>query len=95
MASISSGLLLLVATAAAREITFPSIAGYQAPLGNVLPNGFHTGFDVTTANFEGLTTFASLPYVHCLANNSGVEKYDIGILGAPFDTVRSISVILR
>lgn len=75
--------------------------------------------DISQAKFAGLTTFANLPYVHCLAADEeeeeddedeedeedcengkknkkekrkkkksvGVEKFDIAILGAPFDTV--------
>lgn len=66
--------------------------------------------DISQAKFAGLTTFANLPYVHCLAADDdeeedeeedddgkkekrkkkksvGVEKFDIAILGAPFDTV--------
>lgn len=68
--------------------------------------------DISQAKFAGLTTFANLPYVHCLAagddegeeeeeedgkknkkekrrkrKSVGVEKFDIAILGAPFDTV--------
>lgn len=66
--------------------------------------------DISQAKFAGLTTFANLPYVHCLAaddndeeeeeeddekknkkrkkkKSGGVEKFDIAILGAPFDTV--------
>jgi hypothetical protein len=45
--------------------------------------------DVTTdSEFFGLTTYAHLPYVNCLRpDESGPGKYDIAILGAPFDTV--------
>lgn len=67
--------------------------------------------DISQTKFAGLTTFANLPYVHCLAaeeeeeedenenekknkkekrkkkKSVGVEKFDIAILGAPFDTV--------
>lgn len=63
--------------------------------------------DISQTKFAGLTTFANLPYVHCLAADDdeeegeeedgkkkkkrkksvGVEKFDIAILGAPFDTV--------
>lgn len=45
--------------------------------------------DVTTdSEFFGLTTFANLPYVNCLKpDESKVGRYDIAILGAPFDTV--------
>ena len=40
----------------------------------------------TYFDFLGLTTFANIPYVSCLSDSS-TEKYDIAILGAPFDTV--------
>ena len=40
---------------------------------------------ITGSDFNGLTTFANLPYSNCFKENS--EDYDIGILGAPFDTV--------
>ncbi|KAK6859775.1 arginase family protein [Apiospora arundinis] len=43
---------------------------------------------VSGSQFNGLQTYASLPYVNCLSDTE-VEKgpkYDIAILGAPFDT---------
>jgi hypothetical protein len=45
--------------------------------------------DISGAKFRGLSTYASLPYVHCLSagGDEEVEDYDIAILGAPFDTV--------
>jgi agmatinase len=45
--------------------------------------------DVTTnSEFFGLTTFANLPYVNCLnPDETEAGRYDIAILGAPFDTV--------
>lgn len=77
--------LLLLATASnAREIVFPPLNSYQAPLSNFGVDNV----DVSSANFAGLTTFANLPYSHCLSNNDEVAgNYDIAILGAPFDTV--------
>jgi hypothetical protein len=42
---------------------------------------------VTGSRFHGLKTFANLPYVFCFSEKEDVEKYDIAILGAPFDTV--------
>jgi len=80
------------AVAGAREITFPPIAAYQSPYQAPLQdfeanNPLLDPSDISTANFGGLTTFANLPYVHCLAKEDSVEKYDIAILGAPFDTV--------
>ena len=76
----------------AREITFPPVSGfageaYQLPFSGSL----QSDIDVSTGSaFNGLTTFANLPYVHCLSNNSDIEKYDIAFLGAPFDTVRKL-----
>ncbi|THY97615.1 hypothetical protein D6C92_03313 [Aureobasidium pullulans] len=35
-------------------------------------------------NFAGLMTFAHLPYTQCLNNLR--QRYDIAIVGAPFDT---------
>ena len=67
----------------ARQIVFPPTSGF--------PNQaiFDNEADVTTgAAFAGLTTFANIPYVHCLSKESKRnEDYDIAILGAPFDTV--------
>lgn len=34
----------------------------------------------------GLTTYANIPYLPCLSKRDGL-KYDIAVLGAPFDTV--------
>ena len=69
---------------AARDITFPPVSGFaqQAIFGQ-------GEIDITTGSaFAGLTTYANLPYVHCLAREGvEIEKYDIAILGAPFDTV--------
>jgi hypothetical protein len=72
------------ASANAREISFPSVSGFssdQAILGIITP-------DITQAKFAGLMTYANLPYAHCLApEGDDVERFDIAILGAPFDTV--------
>lgn len=79
----SLSLLLLASTAVGREIVFPAVAGYQSPM--IQSSGVDS-VDITGSKFAGLTTFANLPYVHCL-DEDGHEKYDIAILGAPFDTV--------
>ncbi|KAI2614876.1 arginase family protein [Hypoxylon sp. NC1633] len=42
---------------------------------------------VTGSQFRGLTTYANLPYINCLSDEEAEgKKYDIAILGAPFDT---------
>lgn len=38
----------------------------------------------TDYGFSGISTFAHLPHIRCLTNPE--EKFDIGIIGAPFDT---------
>lgn len=44
---------------------------------------------VSGSQFNGLRTYANLPYVNCFSDVEVKEnKYDIAILGAPFDTVR-------
>jgi agmatinase len=87
----SFSLAALVGFASARDIIFPPVAAIQQPLA-----GFEadvTGgaaLDISGARFLGLTTYANLPYVHCLAaEDEHVEVYDIAFLGAPFDTVGS------
>lgn len=75
---------------AAREISFPPVAGYQNPVGQAsLSQGLEDeALDISSALYSGLTTYANLPYIHCLADGE-VERYDIAIVGAPFDTVRT------
>ena len=76
---------------AARDITFPPIAG-------VTPQQAFLQEDVdisTGSAFAGLTTYANLPYVHCLADEKEkLQLYDIAVLGAPFDTVSEIPSFL-
>lgn len=81
-------LLSFVSLATAREIVFPPAIGISSQ--DVLLSKT-PGLPGTINAFAGLTTFANLPYVHCLADapNSDVEKFDIAFLGAPFDTVRT------
>jgi agmatinase len=75
---------LLLGFASARDIVFPPVSGFTDQ--QFFGQG---GIDISTGSaFAGLTTYANLPYVHCLANeDQEVERYDIAILGAPFDTV--------
>ena len=43
---------------------------------------------VSGSQFYGLRTFAGLPYLNCFSDEETAEhKYDIAIMGAPFDTV--------
>jgi agmatinase len=85
-----------------RDIVFPPVnpsqwASPQKPL-RAQTNDQLFGLDVETGfgmGLPGLTTFANLPYVNCLSEKSDVEKYDIAILGAPFDTVSCVCYSFR
>lgn len=83
--TLLSVILAYASTLHAREITFPKASGYQNPLG-VMPLDEIDNGNFRLAKFHGMTTYADLPYVHCLSNESSVEEYDIAIMGAPFDT---------
>lgn len=76
----------LFGTVSAHEIVFPKVvdAGlYQSTLVSNLDR-----IDIVSGSqFSGLTTFAQLPYATCFADGPASEKYDIALLGAPFDTV--------
>ncbi|TRX94950.1 hypothetical protein FHL15_004035 [Xylaria flabelliformis] len=70
---------------------FPHTLNYystaQKPLGG--PSG-DDDVDISYGSqFHGLTTYANIPYVNCFSDEAaeGSSKYDIAILGAPFDTV--------
>jgi agmatinase len=80
---------LLTSLAVAREIVFP-------PTIDISLSGKTPGLPTTINAFSGLTTFANLPYVYCLADspNEDVEKFDIAFLGAPFDTVSFIGLFV-
>ena len=92
IAHVLSLLTTFAILARGREITFPPVSGFsQQP---IFEQG---GIDISAGSaFAGLTTYANLHYVHCLAGKGEeVEKYDIAILGAPFDTVSRISCYLH
>jgi len=88
MFSLTSALLLSICTTIipAREIIFPPTAGIPAQgQSNLSPTSEDALNDFS--KYSGLSTFAHIPFVYCLsAEEDEVEKYDIAILGAPFDT---------
>ncbi|KAI1119141.1 arginase [Nemania sp. NC0429] len=67
----------------------PGSTAAQRPLGGLPDNDVDILYG---SQFSGLTTYARIPYVNCLADEGGDGgegangKYDIAILGAPFDT---------
>lgn len=78
--------VLVASLTSAREISFPPVSGYTTSDQVVL--GGNYDLDISQVKFAGLNTYANLPYVHCLAKEGEeVERFDIAILGAPFDTV--------
>ena len=71
----------------ARDIVFPPVAAIHPSI-QPLQYPFTTDDPtIETGGIAGLTTFANLPYVHCLSEDAEISKYDIAFLGAPFDTV--------
>ncbi|KIW82360.1 hypothetical protein Z517_05387 [Fonsecaea pedrosoi CBS 271.37] len=89
--SWTSTLFLLSASSIARDITFPPVSPLQANLGSHAGQyraSVASGQDplAESSKYSGLTTFANLPWLHCLSPDDNVDKYDIAFLGAPFDT---------
>ena len=85
--------LLLTILSQARDIQFAPASNlgyqYQSPLKTHEPDLLGDTL------FSGLTTYANLPYVPCMSNDSSVENFDIAFLGAPFDTVRFLQSLKR
>jgi agmatinase len=84
-------LCLLASCGRAREVVFPPISPLQLNShdhGAQYQASFSSGDDPTigSTKYAGLSTFANLPWVHCLSPDDKVESYDIAFLGAPFDT---------
>lgn len=76
--------LLSPTASLARDIVFPSIDPLQLNLAS--PRN-PSQDEISEADmYAGLTTFANLPWRHCLSPEDHIEKYDIAFLGAPFDT---------
>ena len=80
---------LLIHWSIAREVVFPSvIPDHSQYSSQAIAHGLsNTPADAPLefSKYAGLTTFANLPWVHCLSDEK-VEPYDIAFLGAPFDT---------
>ena len=58
-------------------------------IGQVLLGGSDDDVDIVTGSqFNGLRTYANLPYLNCFSDNETAEnRYDIAFMGAPHDTV--------
>jgi agmatinase len=87
-------LACLTLSASGRDIIFPPVAAIDRHYdhGDSLQWPFIPTSDedisLDTDAMTGLTSFAHLPHVPCFAGlaNEEMEKFDIAILGAPFDT---------
>lgn len=84
-------LLAILGASQVRAWQFPRAPGAstaQRPLGGIPDEDVDILYG---SQFSGLATYARIPYVNCLADDGeeeeGSGKYDIAILGAPFDTV--------
>ncbi|KAI1153151.1 arginase [Nemania diffusa] len=81
------GTAVLGASQAQAAWQFPHVPGSsteQRPLGGLTDDDVDI---LSGSQFNGLTTYAQIPYVHCLSDDAAEgNKYDIAFLGAPFDT---------
>ncbi|GAW21242.1 hypothetical protein ANO14919_107600 [Xylariales sp. No.14919] len=82
------GAALLGASCASGAWQFPHAPSYSAaqrPLGGIANDD---DVDILYGSqFSGLNTYARIPYVNCFSDDEAKgTKYDIAILGAPFDT---------
>ncbi|RWA05514.1 hypothetical protein EKO27_g9587 [Xylaria grammica] len=82
------GAALLGASRASGAWQFPHAPSYstaQRPLGGIANDD---DVDILYGSqFSGLNTYARIPYVNCFSDDEAEgTKYDIAILGAPFDT---------
>jgi agmatinase len=84
LSSILNILFTFFAAVNAREIVFPPVAAVQRNGQSVIPADNDGLIEIN--KYAGLSTYANLPYVHCLSQEKELEAYDIAILGAPFDT---------
>ncbi|KAK8121982.1 arginase family protein [Apiospora sp. TS-2023a] len=84
-----------------RPPSIPHAPQWQKPMfGEASPHGPEDDDDVDIvrgSQFNGLRTYANLPYVNCLSDVEAEKgpKYDIAIMGAPFDTANSQTVTGR
>ena len=86
LSCVSTFVIGLSIIVSAREIVFPEFAASHPYRSTSISD--LDGIDIVSGSqFSGLTTFANLPYVSCFNDGPAREKYDIALLGAPFDTV--------
>ncbi|KAI3340613.1 arginase [Ustulina deusta] len=77
----------LLGVSRARDWQFPHASGSstaQTPLGALTDDDVDILYG---SQFSGLNTYAKIPYVNCFSDEAADgAKYDVAILGAPFDT---------
>ena len=83
--TVTSSMLNAFCFAVAQNIIVPPIFDHRTLQHSL--SGVNDEIDISTGSqFNGLTTFANLPYINCFVDED-IEAYDIAILGSPFDTV--------
>ncbi|ORY61412.1 arginase family protein [Pseudomassariella vexata] len=85
---------LLAGLSHAHVIVFPPVAAISQQHSQQATFRLETSdddVDLTTDAMGGLVSFAHLPYIPCFSSKTDdeIDKYDIAILGAPFDTATS------
>ncbi|KAI1298245.1 arginase [Xylaria venustula] len=81
---------VLLGASQARDWQFPHAwdSAAQKPLSGLAATDDDDDVDIVRGSqFSGLNTYAKIPYVNCFSDKSADgAKYDVAILGAPFDT---------
>jgi hypothetical protein len=90
MLKTATSLLALAATGHAWEFPRVALAAHREGQHPFFVNAENEDVDIVSGSqFHGLKTFANLPYLNCFSDEETQNsKYDIAIMGAPFDTVR-------
>ena len=86
---LSSALIIVLFTVVIRDQKSFWIEDESPSNSNNLSNKLEDKDDEFCTAFAGITTFAHLPFVNCLHPRytyEAKEKFDIAIVGAPFDT---------
>ncbi|KAK7914319.1 proclavaminate amidinohydrolase [Apiospora marii] len=97
---ISISLQTVLAWEFPRPPSIPHAPQWQKPMfGEASPHGSDDDdVDIVSGSqFNGLRTYANLPYVNCLSDAEAEKglKYDIAMLGAPFDTASPHRICMK
>lgn len=76
--------------ASAWQYPHPPVPAFGAGQHPIHSSSYEDVDIISMSQFSGLKTYANLPYLNCFSDEEAQGKaYDIAVMGAPFDTVRS------